>query len=107
MTEYIASSASVGLRPRMSRIRWYSSSLRPSSRYGCGCSGVVVALSTVSTAPVSPDVTPTVYRPWLSTPDRDQCTLCRCDRDAAGLLMFAARGRGGDRVIAQQGAQDD
>ena len=29
MTLYIASSAVVGRRPRMSRIRWYSSALRP------------------------------------------------------------------------------
>ncbi len=32
ITEYMASSASVGRRPRISRIRAYSSSLRPSSR---------------------------------------------------------------------------
>src|SRR6476469_2868826 len=49
MTEYMASSASVGLRPRISRIRAYSSSLRPSSRYGCGTSGVAAACSTEST----------------------------------------------------------
>ena len=35
MTEYIASSAAVGRRPRMSLIRWYSSGLRPSSAKGC------------------------------------------------------------------------
>ena len=35
ITEYIASSAAVGRRPRMSRIRWYSSGLRPSSAKGC------------------------------------------------------------------------
>ena len=37
----MASSASVGRRPRISRIRAYSSSLSPSSRYGCGWSGVL------------------------------------------------------------------
>src|SRR5919202_6771130 len=50
MTEYIASSASVGLRPRISRMRRYSSSLRPSSRYGWGWSGVAAAWATVSVA---------------------------------------------------------
>ena len=34
MIEYIASSDAVGRRPRISRIRSYSSSLRPSSAYG-------------------------------------------------------------------------
>src|SRR5450759_5684778 len=49
MTEYIASSAMVGRRPRISRIRWYSSVLSPSSAQGCWVSGVVKASSTVST----------------------------------------------------------
>src|SRR5919206_296906 len=40
MTEYMASSAVVGRRPRMSRIRAYSSDFRPSSLYGCSRSGV-------------------------------------------------------------------
>ncbi|MNW60742.1 hypothetical protein D3C74_387530 [compost metagenome] len=48
MTEYIASSAAVGRRPRMSRMRWYSSGLRPSSAKGCASSGVAAARSTVS-----------------------------------------------------------
>src|SRR5690606_11584220 len=50
MTEYIASSAAVGRRPRMSRMRWYSSGLRPSSAYGWTSSGVAAACSTVSSA---------------------------------------------------------
>src|SRR6478672_7230411 len=48
MTEYMASSAAVGRRPRMSRMRWYSSGLRPSSANGCSWSGVAAATSTVS-----------------------------------------------------------
>src|SRR5690242_10041836 len=48
MTLYIASSAVVGRRPRMSRMRRYSSSLSPSSRNGCCSSGVFAASSTVS-----------------------------------------------------------
>src|SRR6478609_3829848 len=44
----MASSASVGRRPRISRIRAYSSSLRPSSRYGWSRSGVASASLTVS-----------------------------------------------------------
>src|SRR6478736_5399354 len=48
MTEYMASSAAVGRRSRMSRIRWYSSGLRPSSANGCSWSGVAAAASTVS-----------------------------------------------------------
>ncbi|COW11249.1 Uncharacterised protein [Mycobacterium tuberculosis] len=52
ITEYMASSVSVGRRPRIWRIRRYSSSLRPSSPYGCGWSGVVAACSTVSSTDV-------------------------------------------------------
>ena len=48
MTEYMASSAVVGRRPRMSRIRRYSSDFRPSSAQGCSSSGVFAASSTVS-----------------------------------------------------------
>src|SRR5690606_38156148 len=48
MTEYIASSAFVGRRPRISRIWAYSSGLRPSSAYGCSASGVAAASSIVS-----------------------------------------------------------
>src|SRR6478609_42053 len=44
----MASSAAVGRRSRMSRIRWYSSGLRPSSANGCASSGVAAAFSTVS-----------------------------------------------------------
>ncbi len=49
MTEYIASSPLVGRRPRISRMRAYSSGLRPSAAYGCSRSGVSVAFATVST----------------------------------------------------------
>src|SRR6476469_6525421 len=48
ITEYMASSAAVGRRPRLSRMRWYSSGLRPSSANGCSWSGVAAATSTVS-----------------------------------------------------------
>src|SRR5690606_13577831 len=48
MTEYIASSAFVGRRPRISRMRAYSSGLRPSSSKGCSASGLAAARSTVS-----------------------------------------------------------
>src|SRR5262249_53373851 len=48
ITEYMVSSALVGRRPRISRIRAYSSSRSPSSAYGCGSSGVAAACSTVS-----------------------------------------------------------
>src|SRR5262245_53292503 len=48
MIEYMYSSESVGRRPRIERTFAYSSSARPSSRYGCGRSGVVAARSTVS-----------------------------------------------------------
>ena len=36
ITEYMASSAPVGRRPRISRMRRYSSSFSPSSAQGCG-----------------------------------------------------------------------
>src|SRR5436309_1191639 len=48
MTEYIASSVSVGRRPRIARMRWYSSSFSPSSANGCSASGAAMADSTVS-----------------------------------------------------------
>ena len=48
ITEYMASSAEVGRRPRMSRMRWYSSGFRPSSAQGCSVSGVPAAWPTVS-----------------------------------------------------------
>jgi hypothetical protein len=48
MTEYIASSAAVGRRPRISWMRAYSSALRPSSAQGCSWSGVPEATATVS-----------------------------------------------------------
>src|SRR6478735_145769 len=48
MTEYIASSELVGRRPRISRIFWYSSALRPRSAQGCSWSGSLAATATVS-----------------------------------------------------------
>ena len=48
ITEYMASSQLVGRRPRMSRMRWYSSGFSPSSAHGCSTSGVLLALLTVS-----------------------------------------------------------
>src|SRR4029453_5014480 len=48
MTEYMASSDEVGRRPRISLIRAYSSSFRPSSAHGCDSSGVCAAFPTVS-----------------------------------------------------------
>jgi hypothetical protein len=53
MTEYIASSALVGRRPRMLRMRSYSSGFSPSAAYGCSFSGVVAATSTVSSRVVA------------------------------------------------------
>src|SRR4051794_28558862 len=44
----MASSPLVGRRPRMSRMRWYSSLLRPSAAYGCSFSGVAIACETES-----------------------------------------------------------
>ena len=49
MTEYMASSAEVGRRPRISRMLSYSSSLRPSSLHGWVAWASVAAASTVST----------------------------------------------------------
>src|SRR5699024_9520214 len=48
MTEYIASSAEVGRRPRICLICSYSSALRPRSAKGCSTSGFAAANSTVS-----------------------------------------------------------
>ena len=48
MTEYMASSAMVGRRPRISRMRSYSSAFSPSSDQGCSVSGVIEAFPTVS-----------------------------------------------------------
>ena len=48
MTEYIASSEEVGLRPRIVLIRAYSSSFKPSSTQGCFVSGFAAAVATVS-----------------------------------------------------------
>ena len=56
MTEYIASSAMVGRRPRISRMLAYSSALRPSSAHGCSTSGVDAACSTVSSCGRACDV---------------------------------------------------
>src|SRR6059058_1776637 len=48
MTEYIASSELVGRRPRISRIRAYSSALSPRSAHGWSRDGSVAARATVS-----------------------------------------------------------
>src|SRR5665648_18252 len=56
MTEYIASSAIVGRRRRISRIRSYSSAFSPSSAQGCWVSGVVEASPTVSTLGLATEV---------------------------------------------------
>ncbi len=48
MTEYMASSAAVGRRPRIFLISAYSFSFRPSSAQGCSTSGVAWASATVS-----------------------------------------------------------
>ena len=48
ITEYMASSPPVGRRPRISRMRWYSSADNPNSSQGCSTSGVLTAFSTVS-----------------------------------------------------------
>src|SRR5699024_9686325 len=53
--EYIASSASVGRRPRISRIRPYSSSFNPSAAHCCSTSGVAPAWSTVSSCSLFTD----------------------------------------------------
>src|ERR1041384_5641753 len=52
MTLYIASSELVGRRPRISRIRAYSSALSPRSAHGCSRAGSSAARATVS-RPVS------------------------------------------------------
>lgn len=48
ITEYMASSAPVGRRPRISTTLSYSSFFRPSSAQGSSTSGVAAACSTVS-----------------------------------------------------------
>src|SRR5689334_16534522 len=53
MTEYIASSEAVGRRPRISRMRWYSSGLRPSSAHGWSWEGSSAAIETVSSTGVN------------------------------------------------------
>src|ERR1700712_3564776 len=53
MTEYIASSAPVGRRPRIALMRSYSSAVSPSSDHGCAWSGVRAAFWTVSTTGVT------------------------------------------------------
>src|SRR3954449_13415343 len=59
ITEYIASSELVGRRPRISRIRWYSSAFRPRSAQGCSWLGSSAATATVSS-------TASIYRPLPS-----------------------------------------
>jgi hypothetical protein len=52
ITEYMASSPLVGLRPRISRMLRYSLSVSPRAAYGCTLSGVAAAFATVSAAEV-------------------------------------------------------
>src|SRR5262245_58550939 len=52
MTLYIASSELVGRRPRISRIRAYSSAFSPRSAHGCSRCGSSAARDTVSRVPV-------------------------------------------------------
>src|SRR6478735_215012 len=54
MTEYMVSSAAVGRRPRIVRMRRYSSCFSPSSLYGCRRLGSACATSTVSTVTAGP-----------------------------------------------------
>src|SRR6478672_8723537 len=56
MTEYIASSELVGRRPRISRIRAYSSAFRPSSAHGWSRSASAEAIATVSRVPEAPEL---------------------------------------------------
>src|SRR4051794_40615003 len=56
MTLYIASSELVGRRPRISRIRAYSSALRPRSAHGWSRAGSSAARATVSRPVSSPTV---------------------------------------------------
>src|ERR1035437_3478471 len=58
MTEYRASSALVGRRPRVLRILAYSAWFSPSSARGGGWSGVGRARATVSAGPLSRPPTP-------------------------------------------------
>src|SRR6476469_7577767 len=63
MTEYMASSLLVGRRPRISRMRWYSSAFSPSSAQGCSWSASSAAMATVSS-------TASIYRRRLTRPHR-------------------------------------
>src|SRR5215213_4739583 len=69
ITLYIASSELVGRRPRISRIRWYSSALRPRSAQGCSWSGSLAATATVSSTavnlPAAGTATDIAARGWL------------------------------------------
>src|SRR5262249_11420126 len=58
-TEYIASSAALGARPNVATIRWYSSSVRPSSRYGGGAAPAFLVPGTrTAAASVTPPTLP-------------------------------------------------
>src|SRR5215468_10252691 len=69
ITEYSASSGSVGRRPSRSRIRWYSSVVRPSSRYGWARSGVAAATATVSGPTTLTISLPPSWAPRLVVPE--------------------------------------
>src|SRR3954451_23581121 len=97
LTQYIASSQLVGRRPRMSRMRWYSSGFNPSSAHGCSASGVAAARLTVSADVVSG----LTWAPVLVSPGSDvplHCLSgpkCASDRPAAVAAAGAPDARPG------------
>src|SRR5688500_11961594 len=114
MTEYMASSDEVGRRPRISLIRAYSSSFRPSSAHGCSWSGVRAAAPTVSaTAATLPvrgsdraDRPIVALSPVEEEPTQDRGDLRRHrepDEDPAVVQQGA---RDGDNEQGNQGAPD-
>src|SRR6187200_3557800 len=102
MTEYIASSAEVGRRPRISLIRAYSPSLSPSSAHGCGWTGVSVALPTVS------DTAATLPVFGQSGPGSPIVALSPVEEEPARHRGDFRRGSepDADPAVVQQGAQD-
>src|SRR3954451_2149643 len=97
ITEYIASSAPVGRRPRIARVLSYSSALRPSSDHGCGLSGGEVATATVSRRGAS--VTPRSYRPGMAEPT---AASPRSAPGAAGVLRRVGRLLVGDAELVRR-----
>src|SRR4029453_3416607 len=100
MTEYMASSDEVGRRPKISLIRAYSPSFRPSSAHGCACSGVRAASPTGSATGATllgsdrADCPIAAFCPVQEEPAHQHCDLRRrCQPDA-------------DPTVVQQGAQN-